>query len=67
MSNPATAIGQNFAFVRAEWPAVFAEAARAELNGVADPRTSCFYARRCLELTVDVAVLLRPHAAAALS
>ena len=42
----------NFAFVRAEWPELFAEAARAECNGVGDPRTSCFYARRCLELTV---------------
>jgi type I restriction enzyme R subunit len=42
----------NFAFLRAEWPDLFAEAARAERNGVADPRASCFYARRCLELTV---------------
>jgi len=42
----------NFAFVRAEWPELFAEAACAEYNGVGDPRTSCFYARRCLELTV---------------
>ncbi|WP_375504440.1 DEAD/DEAH box helicase family protein [uncultured Jatrophihabitans sp.] len=43
----------NFAFLRPEWPALFAEAARAERNGVADPRTSCFYARRCLELAVN--------------
>jgi len=42
----------NFAFLRAEWPALFAEAAQAERNGVADPRASCFYARRCLELTI---------------
>lgn len=43
----------NFAFLRAEWPELFAEAARAERNGVADPRASCFYARRALELTVN--------------
>src|SRR2546423_1847634 len=43
----------NFAFLRAEWPALFAEAARAERNGVADPRTACFYARRCLELAIN--------------
>ena len=42
----------NFAFLRAEWPALFAETARAERNGVMDPRACCFYARRCLELTV---------------
>ncbi len=42
----------NFSFLRAEWPALFAEAVRAEGNGVADPRTCCFYARRCLELSV---------------
>lgn len=33
--------------------AVFAEAVRPERNGSADPRASCFYARRALELTVD--------------
>lgn len=42
----------NFSFLRAEWPQLFAEATRAERTGVADPRTCCFYARRCLELTV---------------
>ncbi len=42
----------NFAFLRAEWPELFSEAARAERNGFADPRTSCFYARRALELSV---------------
>src|SRR4051794_442014 len=26
---------------------------RAERDAIADPRASCFYARRCLELTVD--------------
>lgn len=42
----------NFAFLRAEWPNFAGEVARAEKNGVADPRASCFYARRCLELAV---------------
>ena len=42
----------NFAFLRAEWPELLGEAARAERNGVADPRASCFYARRALELAV---------------
>lgn len=42
----------NFAFLRAEWPELFVEAAKAERNGVADPRASCFYARRALELAV---------------
>ena len=42
----------NFAFLRAEWPELFGEAARAERNGLADPRASCFYARRALELAV---------------
>jgi len=42
----------NFAFLHAEWPELFREVARAERNGVADPRASCFYARRALELTV---------------
>jgi len=56
----------NFAFLRAEWPVLFAEAARAEQNAYADPRASCFYARRCLELTVTWlydadATLQRPY------
>ncbi|GEL19194.1 DEAD/DEAH box helicase family protein [Pseudonocardia asaccharolytica] len=42
----------NFGFLRAEWPALHAEAVRAERLAVADPRASCFYARRVLELTV---------------
>ena len=42
----------NFAFLRAEWPELLGEAARAERNGVADPRACCFYARRALELAV---------------
>lgn len=52
MSDPEERSVTNFSFLQAEWPALFAEAVRAERNGVADPRTSCFYARRCLELTL---------------
>ncbi|MEU0076295.1 DEAD/DEAH box helicase family protein [Micromonospora tulbaghiae] len=42
----------NFAFLRAEWPGLFDEALRAERLAVADPRASCFYARRTLELAL---------------
>ena len=42
----------NFSFLQAEWPDLHAEAARAEAAALSDPRTSCFYARRALELGV---------------
>ncbi|SCE88739.1 type I restriction enzyme, R subunit [Micromonospora viridifaciens] len=42
----------NFSFLRAEWPDLFREAAKAERNAIADPRTACFYARRTLEHTL---------------
>ena len=42
----------NFAFLHDEWPGIFDEAVRAERTAAADPRTSCFYARRSLELTM---------------
>ncbi|MGV9450112.1 DEAD/DEAH box helicase family protein [Streptomyces sp. NPDC003635] len=42
----------NFGFLREEWPALYDEARRAERLAHADPRTSCFYARRVLELAV---------------
>ncbi|KXK62539.1 restriction endonuclease subunit R [Micromonospora rosaria] len=42
----------NFAFLRAEWPELLDEALRAERLAVADPRVSCFYARRTLELAL---------------
>ncbi|MFI6238976.1 DEAD/DEAH box helicase family protein [Micromonospora sp. NPDC050795] len=42
----------NFVFLRAEWPELFAEAEQAELNALVNPRTACFYARRCLEHAV---------------
>lgn len=41
-----------FSFLQAEWPALHAEATRAEQAAMADPRTACFYARRTLELAV---------------
>lgn len=43
----------NFAFLRTQWKDLYAEAVRAEQATFSDPRTSCFYSRRCLELTVD--------------
>ena len=42
----------NFAFLQADWPALFAEAGNAEQAALTDPRTACFYARRTLELAV---------------
>lgn len=43
----------NFEFLRSEWPDLHDEAFRAERIAIADPRAACFYARRCLELTVS--------------
>ncbi|MGC5660449.1 DEAD/DEAH box helicase family protein [Micromonospora sp. WMMD723] len=56
----------NFAFLRAEWPELLDEALRAERLAVADPRVSCFYARRTLELALGWlfdadATLKRPY------
>ncbi|MEH1012743.1 DEAD/DEAH box helicase family protein [Micromonospora sp. CPCC 206060] len=56
----------NFAFLRAEWPELLDEALRAERLAVADPRGSCFYARRTLELALGWlfdadATLSRPY------
>ncbi|MFE7790818.1 DEAD/DEAH box helicase family protein [Streptomyces sp. NPDC057460] len=42
----------NFAFLQAEWPELYDEAVRAERIAVPDPRASCFYARRALEVAV---------------
>ena len=53
MSGPAAQRSpSNFSFLRAGWPALSLEAAKAERAVVADPRTACFYARRALELSV---------------
>lgn len=43
----------NFEFLKAAWPDLAAEAAKAERSAAADPRTACFYARRSLELGVQ--------------
>jgi type I restriction enzyme R subunit len=42
----------HFAFLQPEWPALFEAASKAEALALPDPRTSCFYARRSLELVV---------------
>jgi type I restriction enzyme R subunit len=41
-----------FAFLQAEWPAVYESASKAAGLAYSDPRTACFYARRGLELAV---------------
>ena len=43
----------HFAFLQAEWPALFEAAGRAESSVHVDPRTACFYSRRALELGVQ--------------
>ncbi|MGI5165689.1 DEAD/DEAH box helicase family protein [Spirillospora sp. CA-253888] len=43
----------NFGFLKAEWPELYNEAFRAERLAIADPRTSCFYARRTVELALN--------------
>ena len=48
---PAQRRPSNFSFLRA-WPELAVESARAERATFTDPRTSCFYARRSLELAV---------------
>ncbi|MGW6870974.1 DEAD/DEAH box helicase family protein [Streptomyces xanthophaeus] len=40
----------NFAFLHAEWPALYDEAIRAERLIHHDPRAACFYARRAVEI-----------------
>ncbi|HET6569064.1 MAG TPA: DEAD/DEAH box helicase family protein [Rhodothermales bacterium] len=42
----------SFAFLQAEWPAVYEAAEKAARAVYPDPRTACFYARRALELAV---------------
>lgn len=42
----------HFAFLQREWPDIYDATARAERAVHFDPRTSCFYARRALELAV---------------
>ncbi|MDV6274630.1 DEAD/DEAH box helicase family protein [Rhodococcus erythropolis] len=42
----------NFDFLHAEWPQLHAEARKAERDALFDARTTCFYARRTVEITV---------------
>ncbi|MEU3774804.1 DEAD/DEAH box helicase family protein [Streptomyces sp. NPDC032472] len=42
----------NFDFLKTSWPAFYQEARQAERFAHADPRASCFYSRRALELAV---------------
>lgn len=42
----------NFAFLQPEWSFLHEAANRAEQAVYSDPRTACFYSRRCLELGV---------------
>ena len=43
----------NFAFLRPEWEILHESARKAERLVYADPRASCFYARRTLEIAVS--------------
>ncbi|MBG6094240.1 DEAD/DEAH box helicase family protein [Nocardioides luteus] len=55
----------NFAFIKAEWPAIHADCALAESYLADDPRSACFYGRRAAEVLVahlyDVLALPRPY------
>lgn len=42
----------NFNFLEAEWSLLFEAASKAEASARSDARTSCFYARRALEIAV---------------
>lgn len=43
----------NFEFLSAEWKDLHEAATKAEQTAIPDPRTSCFYARRAIELAVN--------------
>lgn len=43
----------NFAFLQPEWSTLYGAASKAERLAHTDARTSCFYARRTLELALD--------------
>ena len=42
----------NFDFLRAEWPELYEDCARAESYVMSDPRSACFYSRRAIEVLV---------------
>lgn len=41
-----------FAFLSSEWPTIYEAVVRAEAQVFQDPRATCFYARRAIELTL---------------
>ncbi|WP_281712432.1 arabinosyltransferase domain-containing protein, partial [Dermacoccus nishinomiyaensis] len=43
----------NFDFIKAEWPVIYDDCARAESYLTNDPRSACFYARRSIEVLVN--------------
>ena len=45
-------LSRHFHFLKPEWPALYEAACKTESLANSDPRTSCFYARRGLELAV---------------
>ncbi len=45
-------MSSQYAFITSQWPELHAEAVRVEQFALSDPRTSCFYARRTIELLV---------------
>jgi type I restriction enzyme, R subunit len=47
-----TILGSQFEFLRGEWPILFEPAMKAESLVYPDSRSSCFHARRALELAV---------------
>lgn len=66
MTDAGGAGGGNFGFLRTEWPTLYAEVVKAERYAHGDPRTSCIYARRSLELALAwlydaEASLVRPY------
>jgi type I restriction enzyme, R subunit len=46
-------VSGNFGFLQAEWPQLHTEARNAERDALFDARTTCFFARRAVEQTVD--------------
>jgi type I restriction enzyme R subunit len=52
MTQPVSARGGHFTFLRVEFPPVFEAAAKSERLVYADPRAACLYARRALDLAV---------------
>lgn len=67
-----SATSSQYALIANQWPELHAEAMRVEECALSDPRTSCFYARRTIELLVEWiyendSQLQRPYGYGALS